>query len=99
MATKAEREHMIRVARLGCLACKKDGYLTPEVELHHPRHGVGMGRKASHYDVLPLCHAHHRTGGHGIAFHAGKQAWEAKYGTETELLEEVQTLLGAHQAA
>lgn len=33
------------------------------------------------------------TGGHGIAFHAGKQAFESKYGTERELLAQVNQLL------
>ena len=57
----------------------------------------GMAQRASHFDVLPLCHVHHRTGGHGVAFHAGQEAWEAKFGTERELLAAVRGLIGIEQ--
>jgi hypothetical protein len=50
--------------------------------------------RASNYDAIPLCHKHHRTGGYGVAFHAGKQAFEDQFGTEGELLEETYELLG-----
>lgn len=92
--TKTERSHIIRVARIGCIACKKMGHFTPEVEIHHVRMGNGVGQRASHFDVLPLCHVHHRTGPHGVAFHAGQRTWEAEYGTEAELLDQVRGLLG-----
>lgn len=95
--TKAERAHIIRVAKLGCLACKKLGHFSPEVEIHHVRMGNGMGQRASHFDILPLCHIHHRTGGHGVAFHAGQRTWEVEFGTESELLEQVKQLLGIGQ--
>lgn len=91
---KAERSHIIRVARIGCIACKKLGHFTPEVEIHHVRMGNGIGQRSGHFDVLPLCHVHHRTGGHGVAFHAGQRTWEAEYGTEAELLDQVRELLG-----
>jgi hypothetical protein len=29
------------------------------VELHHPRDGEGAAQRASDWNVLPLCHAHH----------------------------------------
>lgn len=87
--TKAEREHIVRVARLGCMACRKLNVFTPDVEIHHVRLGQGIGQRASHFDVIGLCAAHHRTGGHGVAFHAGRQTWEAEFGTEAELLEQV----------
>lgn len=92
--TKTEREHVIRVAKLGCIACKQKGHFTPEVEIHHVRMHNGLGRKASHFEVLPLCHVHHRTGGHGVAFHAGRATWEAEFGTEAELLWMVRKALG-----
>ena len=95
--TKTERAHIIRVARLGCLACTKLGHFTPQAEIHHVRMGNGIGQRASHFDVLPLCHVHHRTGGHGVAFHAGQRTWEAKFGTEAELLAQVRELMGVSQ--
>lgn len=91
--TKTERAHIIQVARLGCLACAQMGHFTPEVEIHHVRMDNGLGQRSSHFDVLPLCHIHHRTGGHGVAFHAGRQTWEREFGTEAELLAQVRRLL------
>lgn len=89
MTTAAERRHMDAVARMGCIVCRNLGYGASPAELHHPRMRNGLAKRASHFDVLPLCPAHHRTGGVGVAFHAGKLTWEAKYGTEAELLEQV----------
>lgn len=86
--TKAERQHMDRVAQFPCMACGAH-----PVELHHPRRGMGIGQRASNYDVLPLCADHHRTGGHGVALHAGQKTWEAIYGTEAELLERLRGMM------
>ncbi len=82
-----ERLHMAKVAALGCIICGN----VPE--LHHVRHGMGLGQRNTNYNVLPLCHKHHRTGGFGIAFHAGKKTWQATFGTELELLEKVNGLI------
>ena len=92
--TKAEKHHMARVAALGCIVCRNLGYEGSPADLHHPRLGVGAGRRSSHYDVIPLCPLHHRTGVRGIAIHAGRETWEAKYGTEAELLAQTRALLG-----
>lgn len=81
--TADERRHIARVVALGCLA-NDCGRLA---EAHHPRRGMGMGQRASHYDVIPLCEIHHRTGGFGIALHMGQKTWEQKYGTEESLME------------
>jgi len=85
--TKPEREHMAAVVRLGCLICGAPA------EVHHLLSGAGMGQRSSHYQSIPLCSAHHRTGGHGVAIHAGKKTWEARHGTELELLERTRELL------
>ena len=84
---KAEKLHLNAVAELGCIICRSPA------EIHHPRSGVGMGQKSSHYDAIPLCHRHHRTGGHGVALHAGQKTFEANFGTEAELLEKVRAAL------
>ena len=84
MATKAERLHMDKVAQLGCYVCK--GPAT----LHHIRNNgkgnVGMGRRSSHFEVIPLCFEHHQ-GCTGI--HLDKKNFEEKYGTEAKILEAV----------
>lgn len=81
--SKAEKAHLDKVASLGCIICGG------VAEIHHIRMGMGLGQRNSHLNVIPLCHLHHRTGGHGIAFHAGKKTWQKKYGTEMELLNKV----------
>ena len=84
MATKAERKHMDRVAQLGCYVCKAPA------TLHHIRNNgngnVGMGRRSSHFEVIPLCYEHHQ-GNTGI--HLDKKNFIKKYGTEKEILENV----------
>ena len=92
-ATKAERDHMGKVAALGCIACLNMGYPGTPAAVHHILTGAGMSQRASHYDTLPLCGAHHQTGGHGVAIHAGVKTWEGIHGTELELLEQVRGLL------
>lgn len=83
----AERDYLSKVASLGCIIC---GGIA---EIHHIRTGQGMGKKSSNFEVIPLCPNHHRNGGYGIAFHAGKKAFEAKYGTQQELMDKTNALL------
>lgn len=86
-ANKAEREHLDRVAGLGCIVCGRPA------GIHHITTGVGMGQRASHFETIPLCPDHHQHGGHGVAIHAGKKTWEARFGTELELLEKVRGMI------
>ena len=90
--TKAEREHMDRVVSLGCVACLNLGYYDAPSEIHHIGNGT-MGKRASNYEVIPLCPTHHRNGGYGVAVHAGRKAWERLHGTEQELLKQVKGML------
>ena len=84
--TKAEKAHISKVAELGCIICKSPA------EIHHIRTGQGHMR-ATHFEVIPLCPSHHRSGGYGIAIHAGIKSFEANYGTELSLLEKTRRLL------
>lgn len=86
--TKAQSRHLERVASLGCVVCRNLGYGPSPAEIHHPRDGQGMGQRADDEDGIPLCAPHHRTGGYGVAFHAGQRIWERQFGTEAELLEQ-----------
>ena len=92
-ATQSERAHMDLAAALGCIVCHNEGHGWSPAELHHPRAGMGMGQRASHMDVLPLCPNHHRNGNHGVAIHQGQKTWEKNFGTELELLEQVREML------
>lgn len=87
-ASAADKRHFGRVAALGCIICGG------EAEIHHLT-GAGMGLKAANDNVIPLCPRHHRTGGYGVAVHAGTRTWEEKFGTQEELLEQVRQKIGA----
>lgn len=81
VATKLERDHMSKVASLGCLICQR-----PAIVHHIRNNGLGnfgIGNRASHFETIPLCPEHH-TGKFSI--HNSKQEFESMYGTEKELL-------------
>lgn len=92
--TKAEKLHLSRVAALSCVVCRNQEYGESPAEIHHCSSGTGLAVRADHFQVIPLCHAHHRTGGYGVAIHAGRKSWEKKYGTESQLLTQVRRELG-----
>lgn len=52
-----------------------------------------MGLRARDEDSIPLCERHHRTGGYGVAFHAGQKEWERIHGTQAEHLAKTLALL------
>lgn len=92
--TKAVKQHMGRVADLGCILCRVLGYGQTPAELHHPRRGTGMGQRAPDEDCIPLCPEHHRgnTGLHGL----GTKGFTERYGcTEADLLNHTRALLDA----
>jgi hypothetical protein len=91
---KKESDHLSKVASLGCIACYNLGFLDSPAEIHHIRAGQGMSQRASHFETIPLCPTHHRTGGYGVAIHAGQKTWEAIHGTEISLLEQVHEFIG-----
>ena len=87
MSTKQEKEYLDLLSQFGCVVCKKFYDVYTPTSIHHIRHGMGIGQRNSTENCLPLCPNHHQHGGYGVAFHAGKKAFEEKYGTELELLE------------
>ena len=74
---------------IGCIVCSKEGHGYSAPEIHHLRNGQGVGQRSDDDHAIPLCSLHHRLGGYGVAFHAGRVAFESRYGTELELLAEV----------
>ena len=82
MATKEEKIWMDKVAELGCFVCQRPA------TLHHIRNNgtgnVGIGKRSSHFEVIPLCYEHHQ-GNTGI--HMDKKNFENKYGTEKQILD------------
>jgi hypothetical protein len=92
--SKEEKEYMDKVQQLGCIVCANRGFPDVPAEIHHTK---GKTVIDAHLYVLPLCPSHHRYGGHiePISRHPYKKRFEDAYGTEAELLEQVQENLAA----
>ena len=73
-------EYKNLVAEQGCIITGRPA------ELHHPRFCCGMSQRAADWLIIPLAPEHHRTGGFGMALHAGQATFEQNFGTEEELL-------------
>jgi len=56
----ASKRHLVRVAALGCVICKRLGYPDSVAEIHHPRFAAGMAQRASDWLAIPACPEHHR---------------------------------------
>lgn len=90
---KADRQHLAKLAELGCVAC----YVQFEVwgtpgEIHHLRDGAGFAQRGAHQEAICLCLGHHRyddkqAGKIALHGNSGQPAFESLYGTERELLE------------
>ncbi len=82
------------LASIGCIASLKDGIADPIVSIHHID---GRMKPDAHWLVLPLSAGNHQdgTGAPGrVAVHPYKARFEARYGTQRELLREcIQILL------
>lgn len=92
--TQAEKEYWDRLAALGCAACMREGVFEPDVSIHHVD---GRTKPGCHMLVLPLCASHHQDGTgknpHYIAVHPWKTRFEAKFGTQKELMSHCAVLL------
>ncbi len=92
--TKEEERWLGAIVRHGCIACIKDGHDPRPTAVHHIlRGGVRMG----HLFSLPLCDPGHHQNGAPLGLisrHPNKAAFEARYGTEWELLAELKVTLG-----
>ena len=92
--TKLEKLHWSRVAAIGCIACALDGEENQTVSIHHTD---GRTKPGAHKKVLPLCAGHHQDGTGNdremIAIHPWKSRFEARYGTQEQLLELTEQLI------
>jgi hypothetical protein len=93
--TAEEERFMSAVASLGCLACAKDGIENPWISIHHID---GRTKPGAHFLVLGLCAPHHQQDDSDamgrVSVHGRKAQFEARYGTQYELLAEAKTKLG-----
>jgi len=91
--TVEEQRWMNRVAELGCLICANN-----YVVLHHiTTLRKGYGSKSSNFAVLPLCFNHHDAKIEGESIHENVELWEAKYGSQIDLLKVVYDQMGESQ--
>lgn len=92
-STKDERQWMEAIVRYGCIACHVDGVPPGPTAVHHILRG---GQRIGHKHTLPLCDpGHHQNGAEfgRVSRHPWKARFEAKYGTELELLTRLQVTL------
>jgi len=90
--TKAQQRRHDRLREWGCICCHIEGQPGTPAEIHHIN---DCGRNISQDHVLPLCAYHHR--GviadfrlyRGPSLADGKRPFVAHYGTELDLLDEV----------
>lgn len=82
--TPAELEFILKIKNLGCQVCFMETGEYQYAEFHHVRR---FGSPKDHSKGIPLCCKHHRTGGYGVAIHAGKRTWEEKYGNQEDLMD------------
>ena len=91
--TAKEKRHMDKVSQLGCIVCRNEGNMFVPCEIHHTQ---GKTKENAHCLILPLCYQHHREGtfnGLWVSRHPWKKEFESRYGTEQELLSQVEELI------
>lgn len=91
-----KRYHDLLCRHVGCIACRLDGEFNQIVSVHHID---GRTKPMAHWLVLPLCAGHHQdgTGRPGlIAVHPWKARFEARYGTQRELIARCADYLAVH---
>lgn len=108
MSSKSDQRRYDRLHRIGCIACKRDGRFS-QIDVHHLVDRGTRKHSGGNKATLPLCPFHHRgepadgystewmTCMYGPSLALNKRAFIARYGTERELLAEVDALIGAMQ--
>jgi hypothetical protein len=84
--TEEQKARWERIVGYGCIVCRRSA------EIHHIE--TKMGCRKDHSRTIPLCPYHHRIGQRGMALHAGKKEFEKNFGSESELLDKINELIG-----
>ena len=90
---KAELAYM-RACKEFCIACHVEGHGRNPAHFHHI---LKNGKRISHMDGFGLCNTHHASGLNNfvaVSRHPWKKAFEARFGTEQELLALTRELIG-----
>lgn len=91
MPTLEEKKWFDALQQIGCIVCLNEERGVSPPDIHHV-HQNG-NRRVSHLHTIPLCPLHHRSGHNTkeyVSRHPWKKEFERRYGTEWELLEQVQ---------
>ena len=88
-----ERKYYSMLSQIGCIVCMNEGFGFSEAQIHHIRHGAGMGQKSHWANAIPLCYTHHLGGGHGVALHSGQKTFEERFVTEEKLLDMTKAII------
>jgi hypothetical protein len=97
--TVIEQRWMDSIVEYGCVACRADGVAPRPTAVHHILRG---GQRIGHLFTLSLCDPGHHQGGEQfglVSRHPYKARFEAKYGTELELLSLLKRELGVFDEA
>lgn len=89
-------KHLARVAELACAVSDKfNQECGGRITCHHPIgfEWRGMSQKAEDEEAIPLCDNHHQHSRNAIHL-MGKRPWEAKYGSQQDLLEATLAAMG-----
>jgi Recombination enhancement, RecA-dependent nuclease len=101
MTYKERDARFALLTRLGCIACRLQYGVYSEPTIHHltglDSSRLGNGGKADDRETIPLCPRHHQHYGIGVSLHDGIETWEEIYGTEKELLDITNQLIGRMQ--
>jgi hypothetical protein len=90
--TVEERAWMDFITSVGCIACLLDGHPGVPGAVHHILRG---GRRIGHLHTINLCQPGHHMDGQQrgmVSRHPFKARFEARYGTEAELLARMQAM-------
>ena len=90
--TKAEKKWMAAVADLGCIVCLDEHGYVP----CHVHHILVAGKRSGHLNTIGLCPTHHSSGirnAFAVSRHPFRREFEARYGTEWELLLKTKELI------
>lgn len=86
LASDKGKEAFAYMGDVKCLPCAVCGAPPPSIA-HHCIHGRFSTKRASDFDVIPLCTFHHDHG-HPEAIHTNKAAWAAKHGPDTGFIQQ-----------
>ena len=90
---KEEKRWLDAISEFGCIVCYNEHSVFSPASPHHID---GKTKAGAHFNTIPLCAMHHQTGGcdgNCVARHPYKFQFEQTYGTEQQLLKQIQGLI------